>query len=80
MEHGTHIRASEIGEYTYCARAWWLGRVQGVERADDAPLIAGTGRHRRHGRAVNLAVWAWRIGLVLLAMAVVLGIVLLTAK
>ena len=27
------IRASEMGEYVYCARAWWLRRVASLEPA-----------------------------------------------
>lgn len=47
------IRASEIGEYVHCERAWWLGHVQGVENANRAVMDAGTERHREHG----LRVW-----------------------
>jgi CRISPR/Cas system-associated exonuclease Cas4 (RecB family) len=46
------IRASEIGEYVYCARAWWLRRVVGLEPAGRERRELGTTLHRRHGRAV----------------------------
>lgn len=46
------IRASEIGEYVYCARAWWLRRVAGLEPAGHERRERGTLLHRRHGRAV----------------------------
>ena len=46
------IRASEIGEYVHCERAWWLGHVQGVENQNRAWLDAGTERHRAHGQRV----------------------------
>jgi CRISPR/Cas system-associated exonuclease Cas4 (RecB family) len=46
------IRASEVGEYVYCARAWWLRRVAGLEPAGHARREHGTVLHRRHGRAV----------------------------
>lgn len=46
------IRASEVGEYIYCARAWWLRRVAGLEPAGRARREHGTALHRRHGRAV----------------------------
>lgn len=46
------IRASEIGEYVYCARAWWLRRVAGLEPAGRERREYGTALHRRHGRVV----------------------------
>ena len=46
------IRASEVGEYAYCARAWWLRRVAGLQPAGRERRELGTAMHRRHGRAV----------------------------
>jgi CRISPR/Cas system-associated exonuclease Cas4 (RecB family) len=46
------IRASEVGEYVYCARAWWLRRVVGLEPSGHERRELGTALHRRHGRAV----------------------------
>ena len=46
------IRASEVGEYIYCARAWWRRRVAGLEPAGHERREFGTVLHRRHGRAV----------------------------
>jgi hypothetical protein len=47
------LRASEIGEYVFCHRAWWLDRVQGLESANTGQMQAGTVRHVEHGRAVR---------------------------
>ena len=49
------IRASEIGQYAYCAKAWWLGSVQGVASANTRELAQGEQAHRAHGRSVWLA-------------------------
>jgi CRISPR/Cas system-associated exonuclease Cas4 (RecB family) len=46
------IRASEIGEYVYCARAWWLRRVVGVEPSGREHRDRGILLHTRHGRSV----------------------------
>lgn len=46
------IRASEVGDYVYCARSWWLRRVAGLEPAGHERRERGTALHRRHGRAV----------------------------
>jgi hypothetical protein len=63
------IRASEIASYGYCARAWWLGQVQGVPSTHGARMRAGTGHHRAHGRRVTLAIWLRRLGTALLLLA-----------
>ena len=49
------IRASEIGEYVFCRRAWWLHHVQGWESANRAQMDAGMARHVQHGRTVQRA-------------------------
>lgn len=47
------IRASEIGQYAYCARAWWLGRVKGYRSTNEAAMRVGTQAHHDHGHAVE---------------------------
>ena len=49
------LRASEIGEYVFCHRAWWLDRVLGIESANREQMDAGVARHAAHGRAVQRA-------------------------
>lgn len=62
------IRASEIGTYLYCRRAWFY-RKQGVESANQSELTAGTTLHRQHGRAVLAAGLLRTFGLLLLLLA-----------
>lgn len=71
------IRASEVGEYVHCHRAWWLGRVQGVENANHAVMEAGAERHREHGQRVQRATMMQTVALCLIAVAAVAGILLL---
>ncbi|MEI2692474.1 MAG: hypothetical protein V9H69_23250 [Anaerolineae bacterium] len=63
------IRASELGDYVYCERAWWLRRVQGVATRNTAALQAGQRAHDRHGRAVAAVQTQRRLALLLLALA-----------
>lgn len=51
------IRATEIADYAYCARSWWLKRVQGVT-AESEGLRAGTAAHEAAGQRVATAVQA----------------------
>ena len=68
------IRASEIGQYVFCQRAWWLGTVQGYRPVNDAALAAGSQAHLRHGRGVA-ALQRWQqMGYFLLVAGVLLGI------
>lgn len=69
------IRASEIGEYVYCARAWWLRRVAGLKPEGQARRDLGVRLHTRHGRAVaasGLLLW---IAVALLAAGLVVAFV-----
>ena len=69
------IRASEIAEYVFCHRAWWLHQVQGETSANTRELAAGTARHARHGWQVSLAS-ALRVLALLLLLAGVLAFIL----
>lgn len=66
------IRASEIGEYVYCARAWWLRRVAGLEPTGQARRAAGVVLHTRHSRAVGFSRLFLLSGVVLLVIALLL--------
>ncbi len=77
---GRVIRASEIGEYIYCHRAWWLGRVQGVENANRAQLDAGIVRHRAHGQMVQRAEKLQRAALTLALVALIIAMFLVAQR
>ncbi len=64
------IRASEISEYVYCRRAWWLRRVRAVASQNVAQMRAGVQHHAQHGHLVENAVWVRRLAYVALFCAV----------
>lgn len=64
------IRASDIGSYLYCRRAWWY-RINGQESTNQAELAAGTELHRTHGRVVFTAGLYRTIAMLLLLGALV---------
>jgi CRISPR/Cas system-associated exonuclease Cas4 (RecB family) len=67
------IRASEVGEYVYCARAWWLRRGEGLEPAGSEHRAAGVVQHTRYARLVRLS----RLLLLVAAVLLCAGLVLL---
>lgn len=69
------IRASEIGEYVFCRRAWWLRAVQGYDSANVRELEAGAAAHVRHGRAVGAALALRALALILLLAALIVLVV-----
>ena len=71
------IRASELGQYLYCAQAWWLGRVEGIRPSNVRQLEAGSAAHAQHGAQVALAGLLARVALVCLALGGLLALIYL---
>lgn len=68
------IRASEIGAYLYCKRAWWY-QLSGLPSQNQSELAAGADLHYRHGRA------ALRLGcLRIIAYALILASLILAVS
>ena len=74
------IRASEIGQYVYCAHAWWLGSVQGLPSSRQREMATGEVAHRRHGRGVRTSLGLSRLAYLVLLLAAVVGAVWLIGK
>ena len=66
------IRASEVSQYAFCARAWWLGRVKGYRSTNVRAMRWGSARHEAHGRAVEGYNLLQRLALALVVLAGVL--------
>jgi CRISPR/Cas system-associated exonuclease Cas4 (RecB family) len=73
------IRASEVGAYLYCARAWWY-RQQGIESANQAEMMSGTELHRQHGRTVIASGLTRVLAIILLLLALALLVAYCTAR
>jgi hypothetical protein len=75
MPASRRITASQVGQYAYCAHAWWLGAVEGYPSENVELMSEGSQGHRRHGWQVSLAFtlrWlAWAsFGLAILALII----------
>jgi CRISPR/Cas system-associated exonuclease Cas4 (RecB family) len=46
------VSASEVGEYLYCQRAWWLRNVVDVETVETPAQQAGLDYHEQHAQRV----------------------------
>lgn len=70
------LRASEIGAYLYCHRAWWY-QLQGIESENKAEMAAGGSFHHAQGTKVLtgtlLRIAGWGL---LLAAFVILAVAL----
>lgn len=60
------IKASEIGEYVYCSRAWHLRHQRGEAMGNVRELENGRFHHKKHGRTVQKSVWLERAAYALL--------------
>ena len=63
------VTASQVGQYAFCARAWWLATVEKREPAHQARLDAGQATHERHGWNVALARSSRRLALIVVGAA-----------
>ncbi len=68
------IRASEIGTYQFCNRAWWY-QLQGYEPENKAELAAGTEIHEKHSRAVLSASCLQTMAYAFLLLAIITAVV-----
>jgi hypothetical protein len=69
------VTASQIGQYAYCARAWWLGAIEGHVPADLEALDRGRRVHEHHGWRVSVARLIRRAGLLVLGAAAISALV-----
>lgn len=67
------IRASEIGTFQFCRRAWWYQR-QGVTPENQIDLASGSAFHREHGRQVLTGRLARLMAWLLLGLALALAV------
>lgn len=67
------VRASELGSFNYCQRAWWY-QQQNMPSENQSAMDAGNQEHRGHNRGVKLAVFYKWLALALLAGAIALAI------
>lgn len=65
------IRASEIGRWIYCERAWWLAK-EGYRNRNTATLRSGLDAHQQHARQVAGAHRTQQLALIVLALGVLL--------
>ncbi len=73
------IRASEIGTYLFCQRAWWY-QNQGLPSENQADLASGSELHLQHGRSVLKARIMRIAALVFLLAALVLLTIYVTGQ
>ena len=70
MSEDDWIRASEIADYVYCNRSWWLRRTYNMRSFGAQEMRRGTAFHEEHGRSVRRAIWINRLAYFLLILAV----------
>ena len=76
----SYVRASDIGAWSFCNRAWWLARVQKAAHERPERLDWGDQSHAAHGRLTARAGWLRKIGAALLAGGLILLGLLLLAQ
>lgn len=70
------IKASELGVYLYCKRAWSY-QHQGVASQNQTQMEKGTAYHQKHGQQVLLAKVFRVLGIIFLLAAIAILAVLI---
>lgn len=73
------LRASEIGTYIFCKRAWWYQK-QGYSPSNQRELAAGTKIHFQHTRLVMVSGCLRTVAYALFIIAIMLLAVYLTQQ
>jgi hypothetical protein len=73
------IRASELGAFLYCRRAWWY-QQQGVTPQNETEISAGSLYHRQHGQRVLVAGLLRFAGWLMLLVALAVAAIALTIQ
>jgi len=65
------VRASEIGNYLFCERAWWYSR-QGEKSSNQVELAGGSAYHDEHAGEARSIIFSQGLGILLLVAAILL--------
>ena len=65
------IRASEIGDYIYCKRKWFLRHRRGLRSVNREEMAAGTVHHERHAYWLNRSRLAGRMAVAMLLLGLI---------
>ena len=79
MSHNDYITASEIAEYVYCNRAWWL-RLAGYKNENQEVLDQGSESHTQYSQQVNAVTRLERLGRFILVLGIGLLIVFVLVR
>jgi CRISPR/Cas system-associated exonuclease Cas4 (RecB family) len=63
------IRASEVGSYLFCKRAWWY-QQHGYSSDNQIELAGGSEMHEKHGRLVTTSKRLKFVGYISLFLAI----------
>ncbi len=77
MQKEYYINASELGDYVYCKRGWWL-RCNGIMTGSNNDMIRGTNAHIRLSQALDLNRKKTNIAWIIIILAIGLLMLLLS--
>lgn len=75
MKQNKYVTASEIGDFVYCPRGWWL-KLQGFFKEPNDAMITGTKKHDSLAENVNLHATITTISIILIISAIIVLVVL----